>query len=61
METEAGASAQLCSQAGDWEQEAKDLHPSHNQLFGVVIATRNSHEICSSHAINQTMFIIDSS
>jgi hypothetical protein len=26
--TEAGASAQLCSQAGAWEQEAKDLHPS---------------------------------
>jgi hypothetical protein len=25
--TEAGASAQLCSQAGAWEQEAKDLHP----------------------------------
>jgi hypothetical protein len=28
--TEAGASAQLCSQAGAWEQEAKDLHPIHN-------------------------------
>ncbi|QCQ23158.1 hypothetical protein [Desulfoglaeba alkanexedens] len=26
--TEAGASAQLCSQAGAWEQEAKDLHLS---------------------------------
>jgi hypothetical protein len=26
--TEAGASAHLCSQAGAWEQEAKDLHPS---------------------------------
>jgi hypothetical protein len=25
---EAGASAQLCSQAGAWEQEAKDLHPN---------------------------------
>jgi predicted nucleic acid-binding Zn ribbon protein len=24
--TEAGASAQLCSQAGAWEQEAKDVH-----------------------------------
>jgi hypothetical protein len=30
MEFEAGASAQLCSQAGAWEQEAKDLHPIHN-------------------------------
>jgi hypothetical protein len=27
---EAGASAQLCSQAPAWEQEAKDLHPIHN-------------------------------
>jgi hypothetical protein len=27
--TEAGASAHLCSQAGAWEQEAKDLHPLH--------------------------------
>jgi hypothetical protein len=26
--TEAGASAQLCSQAGAWEQETKDPHPS---------------------------------
>jgi hypothetical protein len=26
--TEAGASAQLCSQAGAWQEEAKDLHPS---------------------------------
>jgi hypothetical protein len=25
---EAGASARLCSQAGAWEQEAKDLHPN---------------------------------
>jgi hypothetical protein len=30
MGIEAGASAQLCSQAGAWEQEAKDLHPIHN-------------------------------
>jgi hypothetical protein len=30
MAIEAGASAQLCSQAGAWEQEAKDLHPIHN-------------------------------
>jgi hypothetical protein len=28
MGTEAGASAHLCSQAGAWEQEAKDLHPT---------------------------------
>jgi len=27
MGIEAGASAQLCSQGGAWEQEAKDLHP----------------------------------
>jgi|GEM_PF-5519163 len=25
--TEAGASAHLCSQAGAWEQEAKEVHP----------------------------------
>jgi hypothetical protein len=28
MGIEAAASAQLCSQAGAWEQEAKDLHPN---------------------------------
>jgi hypothetical protein len=32
MGTKAGASAQLCSQAGAWEQEAKDLHPSGKHL-----------------------------
>jgi len=33
---------------------------SGEQLLGVVIAARNNHEVCPSHAINQTVFVIDS-
>ena len=34
---------------------------SEDQLLCVVIAARNNHEVCFGHAINQAVFVIDSS